>query len=326
MKNFIGIFIFLLLVNVLVPVTYSKVYSVIPIEENNQSEKLQSTTNSTEEKVSLYDTQTNAVIELSLEDYLIGAAACEMPALYEENAIKAQMIAIHSYYLYCKDNPDSLEKGYIEINEKNLKGYASQARLMEFWQMDYYDYYSKFKRCADEVINKILVYDNKPAMTVYHAVSCGKTADSKDVWGRPLPYLISVDSTYDQISDNYLKIKEIDKSTMFSLLSIKYPNVKIDEDTPEEWFGEIIYTDSGYASYVEIGGDLVPAGQIRDILGLQSTCLMVFYEDDTFSIATKGYGHGVGLSQHGANRMSAQGKNYTEILRHYYPGTTIKNI
>ena len=326
MKNFIGIFIFLLLVNVLVPVAYSKIYSVVPIEESKLSEKQQNPTNTSEEKVSLYDTQTNSLIELSLEDYLIGAAACEMPALYEENAIKAQMIAIHSYYLYCKENPESLEKGYIEINEKSLKGYASQARLMEFWQMDYYDYYSKFKRCANEVIDKILVYENKPAMAVYHAVSCGKTADSNDIWGRSLPYLISVDSTYDQVSDNYLKIKEIDKSTMFSLLSIKYPNIKLNEDNPDEWFGNVIYTDSGYASYVEIGGDMVPAGQIRDILGLQSTCLMIFYEEDTFSIATKGYGHGVGLSQYGANRMSAQGKNYTEILQYYYPGTTIKKI
>ena len=113
---------------------------------------------------------------------------------------------------------------------------------------------------------------------------------------------------------------------MFSLLSIKYPNIKLNEDNPDEWFGDVMYTDSGYASYVEIGGDMVPAGQIRDILGLQSTCLMIFYEEDTFSVATKGYGHGVGLSQYGANRMSAQGKNYTEILQHYYPGTTIEKI
>ena len=163
-------------------------------------------------------------------------------------------------------------------------------------------------------------------MAVYHALSCGKTADSKDVWGQAVPYLISVDSTSDQISDNYLKVKEIPQDVMYSQIKINYPNIDIDQYNPESWFGDVIYTESGYASYVYIGGDMVPATQIRDILGLQSTCMMIFYQDEMFTIATKGYGHGVGLSQYGANQMSAQGNDYTRILSHYYPGTTLTTI
>ena len=315
----------MLIINIAVPVVYYKMYSHLPyIEKENISGAEQEKNDS--EKIYIYDKSTDSVKELALKDYLIGAAACEMPALYEENAIKAQMIAIHSYYLYCKENPEHLEKGYIETDEKNMKGYADKTRLMDFWQMEFYDYYAKFERCAEEVADMIITYKGRPAMAVYHAVSCGKTASSKDVWGSDVDYLVSVDSANDRISDSYLKIKEFEKDTMYSLLRIKYPNINLDEEKPEEWFGDVIYTDSGYASYVQIGTDMVPAPQLREVLGLQSACMMIFYEEGVFSIATKGYGHGVGLSQFGANQMSIQGKDYRQILRHYYPGTKLETI
>ena len=123
-----------------------------------------------------------------------------------------------------------------------------------------------------------------------------------------------------------MKITEFPKDNMYSLLRIKYPNIDLDESQPEKWFGDIIYTESGYASFITVGGDLVPADQIRDIMALPSTCMMIFYEDETFSIATKGYGHGVGLSQFGANSMAAEGKKYQDILAYYYPGTKLEKI
>ena len=325
MKRILGLYLFLAVINLAVPVAYGKVYTQLPLDKINLSTPPVTDVDNSD-TVEIYDSSTDSVLELSIKDYLIGAAACEMPALYEENAIKAQMIAIHSYYLYCQQNPDQLEKGYIQVDEKNMKGYASPTRLMEFWQTDYYDHYAKFERCADSVLNQIITYDEQPAMAVYHAVSCGKTADSADVWGQSVPYLVSVDSTADQISDNYMKIKEISKDVMYSLLKIKYPNIKLDEETPQRWFGDVIYTESGYASYVKVGSDMVPAGQLRDILGVQSTCMMIFYEEGTFSIATKGYGHGVGLSQFGANQMSINGSDYKQILAYYYPGTTLETI
>ena len=325
MKKIIGLYLFMIIINLAVPVAYTKVYSRLPSDKVNISSTLPPA-KETSEMVKIYDNSTVTVLEIPMLEYLIGAAACEMPALYEENAIKAQMVAIHSYYLYCQQNPDQVENGYIQVDEKNLKGYASATRLMEFWQTDYYDYYAKFERCAKEVIDQIITYKDQPAMAVYHAVSCGKTADSSDVWGQSVPYLLSVDSTADQISDNYMKIKEFSKDVMYSLLKINYPNIDLDEENPQLWFGDVIYTQSGYASYVKVGSDMVSANQLRDVLGLQSSCMMIFYEEETFSIATKGYGHGVGLSQFGANQMSIAGSDYQQILAHYYPGTEIKAI
>lgn len=324
MKNFIGVFIFLLIVNFAVPVVYHRVYSSLPPADIY----IENTQNTTKENryVTLMDSNTKQILEIPLKDYLIGAAACEMPALYNEEAIKAQMVAAHSYYLYAEKHPDWLEKGYITVDTKNMKGFADSNRLQEYWQMDYYTYYEKFEKCAEEVMDMVVTYDGQPALTSYYAVSCGKTADSKDVWGQELPYLVSVDSSQDQISESYVKVTEIPKDNMYSLLRINYPNIDIDNLDAEQWFGDIIYTESGYASYVTVGSDLVPAVQIRDVMKLPSTCLMIFYEDEIFSIATKGYGHGVGLSQFGANSMATQGKNYKDILSHYFPGTKVEKL
>lgn len=327
MKNFIGIFIFLLVINFAVPVAYYKIYNAMPINDFYGPTDENRTDNETEaETVTVMDKNSSRLLEIPLKDYLIGAAACEMPALYSEEAIKAQMIAIHSYYLYCQQHPEWLENGYITVDVNNLKGYADSARLMEFWQMDYYNYYEKFEKCARRVLDCVATYNGQPALTSYYAVSCGKTADCKDVWGQQLPYLVSVDSRQDRVSDSYMKVTEFPKDNMYSLLRIKYPNIDLDETRPEKWFGDVIYTQSGYASFVTVGSDLVPANQIRDIMGLPSTCMMIFYEDEVFSIATKGYGHGVGLSQFGANSMASEGKNYEEIIKHYFPGVKVEKI
>ena len=291
MKKFLAIYIFLIAVNLAVPFAYSKIYGKgkEPATESGQTD------NSRENRqtVFLYDLEKEKVTEIPLLDYLIGCAACEMPASYEENAIKAQMIAAHSYYLYCKENPGSIETDYITFNESNMQTWRSKETLNRYWGTSYYDYYEKFTRCANRVINSVVTYGGQPALTSYFAMSRGKTESSENRWGKALPYLVSVESPYDVLSEDNIKIT---------------------------------YFDSGYAQYVTIGIDKVPADQLRDCLKLQSTCVMFFYEDGKFSAVTKGYGHGVGLSQYGANQMSQNGSDYKEILSHYYPGTEITEI
>ncbi len=320
MKNFMATFIFLLAVNILVPIGYSKFYTGDTFVNSLQNDI---PTESYGEKVILYDKATDCPIEVDYMDYLIGAAACEMPALYESEAIKAQMVAIHSYYLYCMENKDFLEKDYITVNSKTMSGFAYTNKLNEFWGMNYYDYYSKFKKCAAEVIDDVVTYKGKPALTTYYALSCGKTAPSKDIWNEEKEYLTSVDSSFDRTAENYLKIKEFKVNELYAILKSTFPFLQINENEPENWFGEIEYYKSGYAKYIPAGIDKIPGDQFRTALGLPSSCVMIFLEDDIFSIASKGYGHGVGMSQYGANQLSQQGKNYKEILAYYYPGTDI---
>lgn len=329
MKNFVAIFIFLVAVNIFVPVFYCNISTGFDISlpkgtpSNDTDQSRQELPAQSSSTVTVMDKAAGKLIEINLTDYLIGAAACEMPAVYESEAIKAQMVAIHSYYLYCSRHPEYLEEGYITVDSSAMTGYADKTALMGFWGMNFYDYYRKFARCAREVENMILEYQGRPALAVYHAVSCGKTQSSRRQWGNRLEYLDTVDSSFDAVSEDYLQIKTFTPSEMYSLLKVNFPTLKIDEEKPEEWFGEIIYADSGYATYVTIGGDMVPGDQFRTALSLPSSCVMVFLEDDEFSVATKGYGHGVGMSQFGANQLSQQGKTFDEILSHYYPGTNL---
>ncbi len=326
MKNFLAVFIFLFFINIAVPVGYGKLYSggnISPESQISDNSRLQQDADKT---ITVFDEATGETVNLQLKDYLIGAAACEMPALYESEAIKAQMVAIHSYYLYCMENPGYLEEEYIKINSSGMSGFAYRNKLNEFWGMNYYDYYSKFEKCAREVQNITVTYKDKPALTPYYAISCGKTAAAKEIWQQDIPYLISLDSSFDRTSEKYLEIKEFKVSELYSILKSTFPFLQINENEPENWFGEIDYFESGYAKYIPVGIDNVPGDQFRKALNLRSSCVMIFLEDDVFSVACKGYGHGVGLSQYGANRLSMQGKSYKEILAYYYPGTQIETI
>ena len=145
MKKFIGIFLFLLIINLLVPVFYYKLYTSVKLpnlggipsqEELFISPSPPDKKEVSKDTVTLYDEAGKTTQEIPLLDYLIGAAACEMPAAYEAQAIKAQMVAIHSYYLYVQENPTYLDGGYITFNESLMKGFASKAKLQEYWQLN----------------------------------------------------------------------------------------------------------------------------------------------------------------------------------------------
>ena len=329
MKKFATVFLFLLFINIITPVAYCRLSGLMEktnTGDNTSEENPHITPVISNENITLFDKSTGTLLSLPLTDYLIGAAACEMPASYEAEAIKAQMIAIHSYYNYCCRHPDYIDNGYITVDETAMQGYASAAKLQQFWGINYYDYYNKFLRCANEVADLILAYQNQPALTPYYAVSCGKTRTSEEIWGQRLPYLTVVDSSFDAVSDNYLQMNNFTVSEMYTLLKSAFPFLQISEENPENWFDGIVYYESGYARFITVGTDSIPGDQFRDALHLPSSCVMVFFEDDMFSVATKGYGHGVGMSQFGANQLSQQGKNYGEILRYYYPGTVLTKI
>ncbi len=325
MKNFVFVFLFLLSINLFIPVGYGKLYVRMENFEFGENNSNFVTPSPVDNTVTLFDASSDGLITLDVIDYLVGAAACEMPALYESEAIKAQMVAIHSYYNYCLENPEHINGGYITVNPEKMTGYRDKNKLQEFWGMSYYDYYNKFLRCANEVHNEILTYKNKPALASYYAISCGKTADSGEIW-TSMDYLKSVESDFDRLSEDYLQIKEYAVNELYTVLKSNFPFLEIKEANPEEWFSDIIYHDSGYAKYIPVGIDKIPGDQFRTALNLPSSCIMVFLEDDVFSIVTKGYGHGVGMSQYGANQLSQQGYDYKKILQHYYPGTEISEI
>ncbi|MBR2027641.1 MAG: SpoIID/LytB domain-containing protein [Oscillospiraceae bacterium] len=340
MKKFIGIFIFLFCINAFVPVLYYNIYYSPGINlpdgyatDNMQNSSISDTPhNSTapdDTQTVTYDLYNLATQELCTMDrisFLVGSAACEMPASYNEEAIKAQMIACHSYYLYCRENGVPDEDINLSFDERYMSKYASKQRLQEYWGMSFNEYYEKFLRCANEVSNIIVKYNNSVALTPYYAVSCGKTQSSEAEWGNALPYLKCVESTGDALSDNYLKLTTFSVQDMYDRFMTCFTGFELSTENPEDWFGETYYNESGYVTAIEVADIKITGSQFRKCLELPSACFIVFYEDGEFSVATKGYGHGVGLSQFGADTMAENGKNYAEILQHYFPGTVLDKL
>ena len=345
MKSFISVFILLLAINMFVPVIYYHFYYsekngqlVNFLSENNQNNydngssentDLQNQTDSLYKQSGTFDLYNLATQELCTMDtvsFLVGSAACEMPASYSEESIKAQMIACHSYYLYCKENGVPDDDLNLSFDERYMQKYASKQRLQEYWGMNFNEYYEKFLRCANEVKDIIVTYNDTVALTPYYAVSCGKTQSSQDEWGTSLPYLEGVESPDDVLSDDYLKITVFSVQDMYDRFMTYFTGFELSTEKPEEWFGDIVYNQSGYVNTVEVSNIKITGRNFRKCFNLPSACFMIFFENGEFSVATKGYGHGVGLSQHGANQMAENGVKYTDILNHYFPGCKITVI
>ena len=269
----------------------------------------------------LADQSAGAVVSVPRREYLIGAVAAEMPINWPDEALKAQAIAAHSYALYCRDHAAEPASGWLSVDPVRRQGYLTDAVLRSYWGTAYEQNYARLSALVDEVLDEILYYENAPACASYFAISNGQTEASENVWGSALPYLISVDSSTDRSADNY------EYTVTFSAEQVQQAlaglGISADLAAPEGWFGPAALTSAGYTKTVTVCGQTVSGTTLRRALGLRSTCFTVRYESGTFCFTTKGYGHGVGLSQWGAKALAEQGQNFADILAHYYPGTSL---
>jgi len=252
-------------------------------------------------------------VTVPVEEFLIGAAACEVPPDWPEDAIRAQMVASHSYALYLGDEP-------MQVNSAQCLGWTDADVLRSRWGDAFEEYYALFARLADEVAGAVLTYDGAPAAACYHAASNGHTEASQNVWLEAIPYLQGVDSAWDKTAEDFAVTVEYTPEQISAALT----GLGVTTDgAPESWFGAAVPDEYGYVKTLPVCGGTVTGAGLRGALGLRSSCFSLVYEDDIFRITTYGYGHGVGLSQQGARAMAAGGAGWQEILLYYYPGCEI---
>lgn len=267
------------------------------------------------------DSSTGQVVELSRRDYVLGAVAAEMPVSWPDEALKAQAVAAHTYALYCRDHAAAENGAWLTADPARRQGCLTEPVLRSYWGTAYDENYARLSALVDEVLDDLLTYENAPACTSYFAISNGRTEASENVWGSALPYLVSVDSSTDLAADNY------EYTVTFSAAQVQQAlaglGLTADLAAPESWFGPTELTAAGYAKALPVCGQTVSGTALRRVLGLRSTCFTVQYQSGNFSFTTRGYGHGVGLSQWGAKAMAEQGAGYADILAHYYPGTQL---
>ncbi len=260
--------------------------------------------------ISVYNHKSDTVSEMPLEEYVWRCMAREMPASFHEEALKAQAVAIRSYTCCKADKEIPEHKGASVCTDST----HCAAFLMDEGELDEQTK-NIYKEAANATKGQILIYEGEAATTVFHAMSSGKTENAQDVWGGNVPYLISVDSAVDTKVEGYESTAAFTWEELFSTLNIH-----------EKSLGTIQKTEGGSVAEITIGGKTFKGTQIRTLLHLRSAAFTVTQTDNGLLFTVHGYGHGVGMSQQGANAYANEGMSYMEILQKYYPGTSIAQI
>ena len=260
--------------------------------------------------------ETNKIETIPLEEYIIGVLAGEMPLSFEEEALKAQAVASRSYamkkMIYNKNNK------YDVVDTVMNQVYLSDDILKKSWKENYEKNISKLKKIVNETKDEYVTYNNEVIDAFFFSTSTGITENSENVFGKPLPYLKSVISTWDEISPLYRVTKKYSLKDFYNQLSLEY--------NKELKIKYISISQTGKVDKIMINNKEISAKKIVDTFNLKSYYFKIEEKNGEVIITTSGYGHGVGMSQYGANAMASKGYNYKEILKYYYTGVEIKKI
>ncbi|MCM1329703.1 MAG: stage II sporulation protein D [Ruminococcus sp.] len=276
------------------------------------------------------DYTSGQVTELTMREYVIGAVLAEMPATYCEEALKAQAVAARTYALRQREKqrlaPDPLLLGAdISNDSRKFQAYFSPEQAKEFYGNAYDAYCEKVATAVEDTDRLALFYDGEPIVAAFHSTSGGKTESAEVVWGSPAPYLVPVESPEDKESPTYLEEEIFTEKDFRERLEKEYPNA--DFTAPAgEWIEIRETSSSGTVTEMLVCGETLSGTDFRNIFSLRSANFTAVYnaDEENFYITTKGYGHGVGMSQYGANAMGENGSGYEEILLRYYTGAEIK--
>ncbi len=249
---------------------------------------------------------------VDLEEYVIGVVAGEMPASFNLEALKAQAVASRTYALYKLSNI----KNYVLSTSISDQVYLNESQMKAKWGNDYSYYYNRIKQAVDATKNQVLKYGDNLAITYYFAISNGYTDNAKTVFNDDKAYLVSVDSSWDK-NYSYISTFSMLKSNFCSRLNINCNSISINN---------VVRGDNHYVDEITINGIKFTGRQIFNKLNLKSHDFDLSVNGDYINITTYGFGHGVGMSQYGAQGMSTNGYNYEQILTHYYQNTKLSLI
>lgn len=290
----------------------SKTQTVKQENNSNQNNKVEDA-----KKTETVDNNTYVTIKRSngnfekieLEEYIIGVVGAEMPAAFNVEALKAQAVIARTYAL------KALKTGKQLTDNSSTQNYKNNDELKKVWGSSFNTYYSKIKNAVNSTKSIYLAYNGEIIEAPYHSTGNGHTEDAKYVWGNAFPYLVSVDSKYDNLNKTF----ETSSFISYQELSNKL-KMEINKDTD---FNITEMTTGNRVANIVINSQNFTGVFIRNTLGLKSADFTIRKEENGVTFTTRGYGHGVGLSQYGANGMAKNGSNYEQILKHYYQGVNL---
>ena len=270
-----------------------------------------------EENIQVVRASSGKTQSVAMREYLVGCVAAEMEAGCHPEALKAQAVASYTYARY------RLEIGGKEAlsdSGKSDQCFEDAGQRRQRWGEDFEFYEDKVERAVDAVLGQAVTREGRPILAAYCAVSGGRTESARNYWGDDLPYLQSVESPGDKLSPDFsrtvtLKSGDVEKA-------LEKAGAKPGKD-PAKWFGAPKRSEAGTVLEIEAGGKTFSGRALREVLNLRSANFTITYKDGAFEIKCLGYGHGVGMSQYGADFMARQGSGYKEILEHYYTGCEV---
>ena len=267
----------------------------------------------------------DAVEIMALDAYLQGVVRGEMPASFELEALKAQAAAERTYIYY------QLAAGRKEVHPNAdvctdpscCNAWLSEEAAREKWGGDFDGWESRIEEAVAATDGQVALYDGQPILAVFHSSSAGKTAGAGDVWSGDMPYLRSVASPEgEETVPNYYSAAEFTAAEAKALLAQAHPELTF-SGGPDKWFGAVEKDESGRVGTVEVCGAPLRGVEVRRIFSLRSACFTIDAAADRVTFRVTGYGHGVGMSQYGANELARQGRTWQEILLWYYADIAI---
>ncbi|MGI6430089.1 MAG: stage II sporulation protein D [Syntrophomonadaceae bacterium] len=265
--------------------------------------------------VTVYRSQSGQVEQMDLEEYIIGTVAAEMPASFESEALKAQAICARTYALRKLTEGKSYpHQADLSDNINTCQGYLSYEEFAGRHPHQSEQWWLNIQQAVEETRGQVILHDNQLIDALYHSTCGGQTASALEVFGQNIDYLQSVQCGYCQISKRYKTEQVLDWQDVVAV-------------SGEGECVEVMATSStGRIEQVKVNQKVMKGSEFRQAFGLPSTRCTVRMENQGINVISYGYGHGVGLCQYGAQGMALQGKNYQQILAHYYPGTRIYKI
>ena len=257
----------------------------------------------------------NKIIEIDLEEYVKGVIAGEMPISFNIEALKAQAVAARTYAVRRINKNNTYDVVDTVMNQV----YIDNENLKAKWQSNYDAYMNKIKMAVEDTRGEYVDYNGTYADTLFFSTSTGNTENSEEIFGTKVSYLQSVDSYWDEeVSPAYQEKNIFTREQFCNLLNMN--------NCTRIYINILNETSTGRVKTVEINSKKFAGSEVAAKLGVKSNFFNIYIQNNQVIVETKGFGHGVGMSQYGAQGMAINGYTYKEILEHYYQGTTIKKL
>jgi len=262
------------------------------------------------------------VTETNMADYLWSVVAAEMPAAFEPEALKAQACAARTYTVRLQNAGGKHENADVCADSKCCQAYISPTEAEEKWGEQAGEYREKIARAVSGTDGLGALYEGQPIEALFFSSAPGRTSDAVAVWGSGADYLKSVDSPEGEEVPNYRTTVTLTVQEVKGLILAQYPGADLSGE-PGKWLSDIRRGESGAVASVLVGGVTLTGNQLRGALGLRSPAFTVAFDGKKFIFDVTGYGHGVGMSQYGANKMAREGESFRAILEWYYTGVEV---